>query len=162
MVINNRPRLACDTRLSEFKKTVRIEPLRRFPVVQDLMVDRSILFENLKQMHLWFEDAAKGTDKAMPVSYAASRCLQCGCCLEVCPNFCPGEKYTGMAAAVPMARILAQLPDSQKKEMCDAYYHHVYEGCGKSLACRNICPAGIDIEEILLNSNAIAVWKKFL
>ncbi len=50
MVINNRPGLACGTRLSEFKKTVRIEPLRKFPVVADLIVDRSILFENLRQM----------------------------------------------------------------------------------------------------------------
>ena len=161
MVINNRPGLACGTRLSEFKKTVRIEPLRKFPVIADLIVDRSVLFENLKQMKLWFEETARGKDKAMRISYASSRCLQCGCCLEVCPNFCPGEQYTGMAAAVPMARILAQIPESQKAEMCDMYYHHIYKGCGKSLACRDICPAGIDIDEILLNSNAIAVWKRF-
>lgn len=161
MVINNRPRLACGARLSEFKSVVKIEPLRKFPVIADLMVDRSVMFENLKTLRLWFESDAKGKDKAMSVSYEASRCLQCGCCLEVCPNFHIDGKFTGTASAVPMARLLAQLPDSQKKAMTDQYRLHVYEGCGKSLACRNICPAGLDIDEILLNSNAIAVWKRF-
>lgn len=161
MVINDRPRLACGARLSEFKSVVKIEPLRKFPVIADLMVDRSVMFENLKTLRLWFEADANGKDKSMPVSYEASRCLQCGCCLEVCPNFHIGGKFTGTASAVPMARLLAQLPESQKKAMTDIYRHHVYEGCGKSLACRNICPAGLDIDEILLNSNAIAVWKRF-
>ena len=67
-----------------------------------------------------------------------------------------------MASAVPMTRVLSQIPETQKKEMTRAYRLHVYEGCGKSLSCRNICPAGLDIDEILLNSNAIAVWKRFL
>ena len=45
MVINGRPRLACDAALKEFVKKgqVRLEPLRKFPVVADLIVDRSIL-----------------------------------------------------------------------------------------------------------------------
>lgn len=161
MVINDRPQLACGAQLSEFNSVVKIEPLRKFPVIADLMVDRSVMFENLKALRLWFDTDAKGKDKAMPVSYEASRCLQCGCCLEVCPNFRIEGKFTGTASAVPMARVLAQLPDTQKKAMTDTYRRHVYEGCGKSLACRNICPAGLDIDEIMLNSNAIAVWKRF-
>ena len=161
MVINDRPGLACGTRLNSFKKTVKIEPLRKFPVIADLMVDRSVMFENLKNLRLWFEENADGKDKAMSLSYESSRCLQCGCCLEVCPNFHIDGKFTGTASAVPMTRVLAQLPASQKKAMTDAYRLHVYEGCGKSLACRNICPAGLDIDEILLNSSAIAAWKRF-
>ena len=162
MVINNRPGLACGSRLSSYKKVIKIEPLRKFPVIADLMVDRSIMFENLKNLQLWFTENVFGKDKVMSLAYNASRCLQCGCCLEVCPNFQIDGKFTGTAAAVPMTRVLAQLPESQKKAMTEAYSLHVYEGCGKSLACRNICPAGLDIDEILLNSNAIAVWKRFL
>ena len=47
--------------------------------------------------------------------------------------------------------------------LCDAlvaaYKKHIYEGCGKSLACRNICPANIDMDRLLVNSNAITLWK---
>ncbi len=158
MVINNRPRLACDTPLKDFKDSVKIEPLRKFPVIADLIVDRSILFENLKIMKLWFGEDAK--TNGSQTAYEASRCLQCGCCLEICPNFFAGGDFSGMAAMIPAARLLTALPESQKKEIFKAYQKHVYEGCGKSLACRNVCPAGIEIDKLLVHSNAVAVWKR--
>ena len=162
MVINGRPGLACDARLSAYKKTIRLEPLRKFPVIADLIVDRSVLQENLAAMKLWFTEKTVQHQRASEVGYEASRCLQCGCCLEVCPNFDPEGAFFGMAAAVPVTRLLAELPASQREEMSRLYREHVFEGCGKSLACRNICPAGIDIEEMLVNSNAAAVWKRIL
>lgn len=160
MVINGRPGLACARKLSECGAQIRIEPLRKFPVVEDLMVDRSIMQDNLKMMKLWFDKAAQLTEKNTGISYEASRCLQCGCCLEVCPNFAPGGEFTGMAAAVPMTRLLSGLSGEERREASKIYASHVFEGCGKSLACRNICPANIDTDKMLVNSNAIAVWKK--
>lgn len=93
MVINGRPCLACDTVLKAAAKKgiVTLEPMRKFPVVADLMVDRSILFENLSLMKIWAEKELVMTDRASDEAYDAARCLQCGCCLEVCPNFCPGR-----------------------------------------------------------------------
>lgn len=161
MVINGRPGLACARKLSECGNVVRIEPLHKFPVVEDLMVDRSIMQENLKMMKLWFDGSAALTEKNTEISYEASRCLQCGCCLEVCPNFAPGGTFTGMAAAVPMTRLLSGLSGEERKSASKMYDKHVFEGCGKSLACRNICPAKIDTDKMLVNSNAIAIWKKF-
>lgn len=161
MVINGRPGLACARKLSECGTEIRIEPLHKFPVVEDLMVDRSIMQENLKMMKLWFGVSAELTEKNTGISYEASRCLQCGCCLEVCPNFAPGGEFTGMAAAVPMTRLLSGLSGEERKNAAKIYDRHVFEGCGKSLACRNICPAKIDVDKMLVNSNAIAVWKKF-
>lgn len=160
MLINGVPALACDARLSAFQKTLRLEPLRKFPVVADLIVDRSVLYENLKAMRLWFADDAVMHDHAAEVGYEASRCLQCGCCLEVCPNFDPDGDFVGMAAAVPVSRLLAELPMSRREEIAGLWRRRVYAGCGKSLACRNICPAGIDIDRLLVNSNAAAIWKR--
>jgi len=162
MVINGRPGLACDARLSDYKKTVRLEPLRKFPVVADLIVDRSVMYDNLRAMLLWYEADAAQHQRAAEVGYEASRCLQCGCCLDVCPNFDPEGAFFGMAAAVPVTRLLAELPKEGREEISHLYREHVYEGCGKSLACRSICPAGIDIDEMLVNSNAAAVWKRLL
>ena len=161
MVRKGRPGLACARKLSECGTEIRIEPLHKFPVVEDLMVDRSIMQENLKMMKLWFGGSAELTEKNTGISYEASRCLQCGCCLEVCPNFAPGGEFTGMAAAVPMTRLLSGLSGEERKNAAKIYDRHVFEGCGKSLACRNICPAKIDVDKMLVNSNAIAVWKKF-
>jgi succinate dehydrogenase / fumarate reductase iron-sulfur subunit len=84
--------------------------------------------------------------------YDASRCLQCGCCLEVCPNFCAGNDFFGAATAVPVARILQAGGKVNYKD-------YFYEGCGKSLACRDICPAKIDMDQTLSSTNALAIWR---
>lgn len=162
MVINGRPALACDTFLKKAAKKGRItlEPLKKFPVVADLIVDRSILFENLRTMELWARGSAAPRGLARDTVYEAGRCLQCGCCLEVCPNFCPGDSFFGAAAFVPASRLLAALPKEQRAEIEKNYREHVYAGCGKALSCADICPAGIDAEQLLARSNAAAVWRR--
>ncbi|MBR1497309.1 MAG: succinate dehydrogenase [Oscillospiraceae bacterium] len=162
MVVNGSPVLACDARLSDYKNKIRIEPLRKFLVVADLISDRSVLYENLRQLRCWLPAEAEMREGAVEIGYEASRCLQCGCCLEVCPNFDPGGVFAGMAGAVPLSRLLAELPEAERGELSALYRRHVYAGCGKSLACRNVCPAGIDVDGLLVNSNAAAVWKRLL
>lgn len=177
MVINGRPQLACAVRLRDLKKgkrmaagskngegirEVTLKPLSKFPVVEDLMVDRSILRENLKQMEAWFADGTIGEPADQEMAYEASRCLQCGCCLEVCPNFYAKGDFGGMAAFVPVARLLSEMKEEERGKLGAAYRKHIYEGCGKSLACRNVCPAGIDIDGLLVNSNAMSIWKRKL
>mgnify|MGYP002237783630 CR=1 FL=1 len=88
MLINERPRLACSTFLHTLKgSTITLEPLRKFPLVRDLIIDRSILFENLKKLNLWLESEAYMNPWTHEPRYQSARCLMCGCCLEVCPNF---------------------------------------------------------------------------
>lgn len=162
MRINGTPALACDTRLSTCKKgRLRLEPLRKFPTVRDLIVDRSLMMDNLRAIHNWLEQAARHAGKAAELSYDASRCLQCGCCLEVCPNFNPGGDFYGAAAFVPASRILSQLEREHPQALLQYYQKNVYSGCGKSLSCHNICPAEIDVAQKLSNANAVAVWKKY-
>ena len=100
MIVNGTPRLACDSVLSILSKqkegrenVVTVEPLRKFPKVKDLVVDRSILFENLKTIKAWLESDSSLPDKRRDLAYQASECLQCGCCLEVCPNFYVGGDF---------------------------------------------------------------------
>ena len=159
MVINGRPALACDARLEELGETVTLRPLSKFPLIEDLAVDRSVMYDNLMKLSLLVE-------KAMPrgysgTAYEASKCLQCGLCLEVCPNFRTDGEFFGMSAAAPMSRVLDQSEKDIVKRIRKEYIRHIYNGCGKSLACRNICPAGIDTEKMLVSSNAVAAWKRF-
>ena len=161
MRINGVPRLACDTALKPLSGApIRLEPLKKFPVVADLIVDRQSLYDNLREMKGWLDKEVGLNASAVDVAYDAARCLQCGCCLEVCPNFMTGGVFAGAAAMAPLSRMIAQLAPSKKEELYKVYTRRVYEGCGKSLACRDICPAGIDVERLLVNSNAIAVWKR--
>ena len=160
MVVNGIPRLACNCFLRDYKKSIMITPFKKFPIIKDLVVDRSLLFDNLEVMENWIEGDANISDKHSDAVYEASRCLQCGCCLEVCPNFQIEDEFYGAAAFVPTTGILLSMPDKYRKELIGKYNTHIYEGCGKSLSCQKICPAGIDIEHMLINSNKIAFWKK--
>lgn len=161
MLINGKPSLACSVKLSEVGDDLLLEPLKKFPVIEDLFVDRSIMRENLKKMNVYLDSQGIINEKRNELSYEASRCLQCGCCLEVCPNFMIDNGFTGMAAAMPTSRIINELNKKELKEISKEYSKHVYEGCGKSLSCVNICPAKIRIEDLLVNSNAIAIWKRY-
>ena len=61
--------------------------------------------------------------------------------------------------------LLYLLQGSEKgedKELKKEYNEHIYKGCGKSLACKDICPAGIDMDKMLSKSNAVAVWKRLM
>lgn len=162
MVINGIPKLACNAPIREYKHLIRLEPLRKFPVVADLIVDRTVMMQNLSQMRLWLSEKARLNEKAVDVGYEGSRCLQCGLCLEVCPNFDPEGNFAGMAAAIPMARLLAEMAPSERQDAAKTYSSRVFEGCGKSLACRDVCPAGIEIGELLARSNAAAVWNRWI
>ena len=138
MLVNGRPQLACKALLSEQKKgVIRLEPLRKFPLVADLMVNREVLFAHLQEMKVWAESSVSVNDKNNALMYEASLCLQCGCCLEVCPNFSPTDL---------------------SKQLRRQYRKAIVDGCGKSLACQNICPAGIDIEQLMSRSNAVTLW----
>ncbi len=160
MVINGVPALACDTPLESLPgEKITLEPLRKFPVVEDLIVDRTVMMENLKRLSVWLESEAKIVSQDM--AFEASRCLQCGLCLEVCPNFASGLSFGGMAAMVPIARLISEAPDQMRRTVAKNYKKGVYNGCGKSLACRDICPAEIDIEKLLVKSNAAAVWGRW-
>lgn len=163
MVINGVPRLACDTKIGDLRSnTVTLEPLKKFPVVRDLIVDRSVMRKNLIAIHNWLEVEARQSRKNVDLAYDASRCIQCGCCLEVCPNFTAGDSFFGAAAFVPASRVLSELPKGKKYAIISEYGKHIYNGCGKSLSCHNICPVGIDVEHKLSNSNAVVVWKRFI
>ena len=91
MVINNVPALACETFLRNLKgKVVEIRPLRKFPVIKDLVIDRSSIQENLKKTNVYIENFKPSEDEDHAHQYAAAKCLKCGLCLEVCPNYVNG------------------------------------------------------------------------
>jgi succinate dehydrogenase / fumarate reductase iron-sulfur subunit len=161
MIIDGRPGLACDffLNLHKGKKPIVIEPLHKFPVVRDLIVDRSVMRDNLKKIQAWMAtEAVACNEKREELIYDASRCLQCGCCLEVCPNFCGEDDFYGAASAVSVSRIINATDKKKRKNIKKNYNEHIYKGCGKSLACRDICPAKIKIDRMLSSSNALAKW----
>ena len=155
MLINNMPDLACNITLDEDSKgVIELAPLQKFPIVEDLIVDRRILFDNLREIQAWYDEDVHIVEENVETVFDASLCLQCGCCMEICICFVPGEEFKGPAAMVPMAGLLAALKDKQEPRIKEAYRKHIYNGCEKFYACHQICPAGIDIAHLMAHSDA--------
>ena len=100
MVINGKPRQACAALIDKLEQPVRIEPMKTFPVVRDLVIDRTRMFNALKRVKAWIPidgtyDLGPGPrmpEKKRQWAYELSKCMTCGVCLEACPNV--NEKQT--------------------------------------------------------------------
>ena len=87
--------------------------------------------------------------------------MQCGCCLEVCPSFTLEGPFRGASSMMSMTRLIAEADPSERKRLAKSYRASFYGGCAKSLACKDICPAGLDLEALSSRSNAAAVWGRY-
>src|SRR5436305_9974192 len=108
MLINGKARMACSALVDKLEQPIRIEPLSKFPVIRDLSVDRSVLFENLKRVKAWVPvdgtyDLGSGPRvnmHAQEEAYPLSRCSSCCVCMEVCPQF---NEHTGFVGAATIS-----------------------------------------------------------
>lgn len=143
MVINGVPALACETFLRNMKgDIVLLEPLKKFKTLCDLVVDRSVVFENLKKADAYIEEYGGAKTEEYEHMYAAGKCLKCGLCLEVCPNYKDGSTFYGAAFAND-CYLIASRSGSRKNEIKTAYDAHFAKGCSKSLSCVDVCPMRI-------------------
>lgn len=103
MLINGQTRQACsalvDKLLQENPSGLELRPMSKFPVVRDLVVDRSRMFRALERVHAWipvdgYGDRGSGpreSQESQQVRYPLSECMTCGCCVEACPQYAKVE-----------------------------------------------------------------------
>lgn len=157
MLINGKTRQSCSALVDKLEQPITLEPMSKFPLVRDLWVDRSRLFEDLKRVKAWVPiDGTYDLGSGPPISqelneerYPLSRCISCGCCLEACPQYTPSNKFVG-AAVISQARLFNDHPigAALKNERLDALMD---EGgvadCGKAGNCVQVCPKEIPLLE---------------
>lgn len=164
MLINGRPRQACtaliDNIIAETKKdTVTLAPFTKFPLVRDLIVDRTAMFENLKKVRGWIDadgtvDKGPGpkiSPKKQEVMYLLSTCMTCGCCSEACPQINKRSSFIG-PAAIAQARLFNAHPTgaSFKGERNRALMEEGgINDCGNAQNCVRVCPKGIPLTDAI-------------
>lgn len=160
MLVNGKPRQACTALIAKIieetkSTTVTLAPLSKFPLVRDLIVDRTIMFENLKKVHAWVEtdgafDRGPGpriSQEKQEAMYALSKCMTCGCCVEACPQSNNHSKFIGpqIFAQVRFFNI-SPLGKMQKGERLRTV---MGEGgisdCGNAQNCQRVCPKEIPL-----------------
>ena len=153
MVINGIPALACATFADEVKgKEIVLEPLSKFPVVADLIVDRSVIYENLTSAKAYLDTLAANDKRQHQQQYSVAKCLKCGLCLEVCPNYHSGEDFYGAVFANESYLIVSQSAD-KAPSLTKEYKTHFGAGCSKALSCQSVCPMKIETITSILKMN---------
>ena len=150
MVINGTPALACETFVKDLEGgEIEIRPLQKFPVVHDLVVDRSAIQESLQQANAYIEQyepnasqPSKAREKELLHQYTAAKCLKCGLCLEVCPNYVDGSTFFGALFANDCYLVSAR-SSKNSRAIREQYDRHFGSGCSKALSCMDICPMQI-------------------
>jgi succinate dehydrogenase / fumarate reductase iron-sulfur subunit len=166
MTINGRPHgpgtgtTSCQIYMRQFENgsTITIEPFHAtaFPVIRDLIVDRSAL-DRIQQAggYTGVNAGPKPEPNANPVSpedaeeaIDAAICIGCGACVAACPN--------GAAMLFTGARVthLSRLPQGQPgryarvQDMVEQMDAEGFGGCTNFGECEAACPKEISIRVI--------------
>lgn len=155
MVINGKPRQSCTALVDQLEQPVRLAPMRTFPVVRDLQVDRSRMFDNLKKVKAWIPIDGTynlGPGPRMPErkrqwAYELSKCMTCGVCLEACPNVNDSSNFIG-PQPLSQVRLFNAHPTGamNRAERLNAIMTDGgLANCGNSQNCVQSCPKGIPL-----------------
>jgi len=171
VVINGKVRQSCSALVDEYNLNLTIEPMKKFPLVKDLIVDRSSLFETLKRVRAWVP--MDGTHplgpgpRIMPdeqqEAYELSRCFSCGCCLEVCPQVNDRSDFIG-AMAINQARLFNSHPLGkaiEKERWAALMAPGGIEDCGNAQNCVKACPKEIPLVTSIADMNLQMTQKMF-
>jgi succinate dehydrogenase / fumarate reductase, iron-sulfur subunit len=164
MLINGRPRQACTAIIEQIisktgSRVITLAPMTKFPLVRDLVVDRSIMFENLKKLHGWIEvdgSYARGpgpkiSQEKQQVMYTLSTCMTCGCCSEGCPQVNDHSKFIG-PAAMAQARLFNDNPTGalqKSKRLRPLMEEGGISDCGNAQNCVEVCPKKIPLTDVI-------------
>jgi succinate dehydrogenase/fumarate reductase iron-sulfur protein len=145
MLINGKPALACDTPLSD---DTRLEPLNRYPVKRDLVVDTSAVRKKWQELELWPKNRSPE-----PISHVSpaviegwhrsySRCIECYSCLAACPaSSSDADAFAGPMWMLQIARARAHPRDGDNR-LRQAVDQGV-GGCVTCFECAHVCPVGL-------------------
>jgi succinate dehydrogenase / fumarate reductase iron-sulfur subunit len=138
--------------------TIDVEPwrARAFPVIKDLVVDRSAFDEIIKAGgYVSVNTGAAPEAHAIPVdkvsaddAFDAATCIACGACVAACPN---GSSMLYTAAKVTHLNLLPQgEPERQTRalNMLAKQDELDFGGCTNIGACHEVCPKGIPLATI--------------
>lgn len=162
MLINGKPRQACTALIHDIinktgSTTITLAPFSKFPLIRDLIVDRSKLFEDLKKLKAWVKQdgsfisgfGPKVSQRTQEKMYVLSTCMSCACCSEACPQVNASSKFIG-PAPISQARLFNTNPTG-KNNAHERNHELMKEGgiaeCGNAQNCVQVCPKKIPLTE---------------
>jgi succinate dehydrogenase / fumarate reductase, iron-sulfur subunit len=153
--INGRPKLLCKSRVDEYEgQEIKIQPMRAFPVVKDLVSDVSWNY-NVSAAIPPFnpgEEQAPFTmyEEDVERLYEPKSCIECFMCQDVCHVLRTHHKHAEFAG--PRFFVRSQWLEMHPIDK-DSRLHYLKEDqgglgyCNITKCCTEVCPAGIKITD---------------
>jgi len=145
MLINGKPQLACDTLLED---EMRLEPLSRYPVLRDLVVDNSAVHHKLQELKYWPVNDNPAMEFVVPkktqedYGQIYSRCIECTCCLEACPaSASEDSQFDGPMYALLLGRV-SKHPLDRMDRAKQASERAIW-ACVSCFECMDVCPMNL-------------------
>ena len=173
MMVNGEPKLTCATFLSSYAHNgnkIRVEPLRYFPVVRDLVTELSDFLVKLKKVKPWLirkdtvplsQGEFLQTPQQLDYYKQFSMCINCTLCYSACPVVGLDPKFVGPAAIALAQRYNLDSRDQGAVERIAVLAHpEGIWGCTFVGECTKVCPKHVDpagaIQQYKLN--AVLDW----
>jgi len=153
MRVNGVEKLTCITPIRSVTTnggTVKLEPMRNFPVVSDLVVDLGVMFRRMESvghrpvLPLADEPAPTPAKPPRPEDLETIRladCIECGLCISACPVATTTPAYLGPAvlAGAQQHGLDGNRPLLALVDCKDGLWrcHSVFE-------CSSVCPSNVD------------------
>jgi len=155
MTVNGEPKLTCATFLADYAPgPIRVEPLRNFPIVRDLVVDIGDFMRKLVRVKPWLvRDAEKPisegeyrqTPDELDEYKQFSMCINCMLCYAACPIYGLDPKFIGPAAIALAQRYnLDNRDEGAAERMAVLSEHDGIWGCTFVGECTKVCPKHVD------------------
>lgn len=157
MLVNGEPKLACATFLSSCArdgKKVRVEPLRYFPVMRDLVTELGGFLDKLSSVKPWLirreePPLSAGeflqTPEQLENYKQYSMCINCTLCYSACPVVGLDPGFAGPAAIALAQRYNMDSRDQGSEERMAALAHpEGIWGCTFVGECTRVCPKHVD------------------
>jgi fumarate reductase iron-sulfur subunit len=177
VLVNGEPKLACATFLSSCSRNgnnVRVEPLRYFPVMRDLVTELGGFVQKFSSVRPWLirHDAAPAgmreflqTPEQLEDYRQYSMCINCTLCYSACPVVGLDPAFIGPAAIAMAQRYNKDSRDQGAEERMEILAHpEGVWGCTFVGECTRVCPKHVDpagaIQQYKLS--AVFDWAKSL
>jgi fumarate reductase iron-sulfur subunit len=154
MTINGEPSLACKAFIRDMPDTVRVEPLKNFPVERDLITVAEDFIAKLAAVKPYMipkeekaiEDGEyKQTPAQLKTYKQYAQCINCMLCYAACPEYGLEPKFLGPAAITLAHRYNRDSRDGGRDERQEvvASDSGVWK-CSFVGACSEVCPKHVD------------------
>ena len=155
MMVNGEPKLTCATFLTDYAPgPVRVEPLKNFPVMRDLIVEITDFLEKLSKVKPWLirnkekpitEGEYLQSPEQLETYRQYSMCINCLLCYAACPVYGLDPLFAGPAALALAQRYNMDSRDEGKSERMDILSQHDgIWGCTFVGDCTQVCPKHVD------------------